>query len=1003
MSDSKNTALKKGVAVILATASLTALAVSTANNFANAETGDGTSTAPKANENANQAVTSKAVNFADATYGAVAHAFAGTNKAVDASPLTDGNASTAFKPGAANYSFDFNFGQPRTFTNASVTFRHGSTGTVLVSDDGKAWTPALNFKNPVQVWNLSEGAVSGHQYVKFLVDSTADAAADFSDVEVQNVTFNGTIQIPSDYDVVTTETKKDQTGAETTVKGDLRQNLFYTDKDSGYEGFGVSDDGKADLHVGESKDFYFKAKDGDTAGKFTVTSTNPDAVEVSAPTLVNDAKSPVNGYYKVTVTLKAPTGNADGNFGGTKVIVKSTLDKNSTEKVVLVRGYYYADGVDLLFGAGSAPDNGYVLPVKSDTALGPNATAFANVDGKKVTNGVLQRLYWASDNESVVKVEDGSKTMTTGNKAGKAAVTIHSNDVKEGVKAENAFSVKTVYSSAEKVEIVTPDTYDADKGVEIGKTVQLTAKVTPDRADQTVTWKSSDEKVATVDANGLVTATGEGTATIQAVSKTEGVISQVSIKAVAPAPTEVNVTAPEGTDLNAVKAGETIQLTAKVGPEGAHQDVVWRSSDEKVATVDANGLVTAVADGKVTITAVAKDTVKTANNEGIATTADTAGNTKPGKDEGTSTPEQKEVFGSVDITVVPAEDPEEFFAGLTATYKDADGKDTAVEGWDATKDGSYKLPEGTDLSTLALKDKDGKDVKALVTFTKDGKAVDEAKDADTAVYNVTVGKTTRTFTFTVSDAAVKTWKVTVKNNNGLDDSVIEVADGTVIKDYTDPVYSGHTLVGYYTTEDFKPGTEFDFKTTPITSDITVYVKWTEDGTENPGDNNKFTDEELAALKNVKAYYKVNGKDVAVNGFDGTKDGSYTIDGDVATLRVEGFPKEWQDAATIKYTATKDGKTTEVKEADADSATVVLTAPSGAKVTYAFTESTANNANNNADNKANAQQNTAANNGANGANNGNTPAKTGAAAGIIGIMAAAMIAAGAFFKKFSANK
>ena len=59
------------------------------------------------------------------------------------------------------------------------------------------------------------------------------------------------------------------------------------------------------------------------------------------------------------------------------------------------------------------------------------------------------------------------------------------------------------------------------------------------------------------------------------------------------------------------EAGATVQLTATVAPENAtDKAITWTSSDEKVATVDANGLVTAVANGTATITATAANGVK---------------------------------------------------------------------------------------------------------------------------------------------------------------------------------------------------------------------------------------------------------------------------------------------------------------------------------------------------------------------------------------------------------
>lgn len=61
------------------------------------------------------------------------------------------------------------------------------------------------------------------------------------------------------------------------------------------------------------------------------------------------------------------------------------------------------------------------------------------------------------------------------------------------------------------------------------------------------------------------------------------------------------------------KAGETIQLTASVVPaDAANQKVAWFSSDEKVATVDAGGKVTAAGNGSCVIMAVTEEGGKTA-------------------------------------------------------------------------------------------------------------------------------------------------------------------------------------------------------------------------------------------------------------------------------------------------------------------------------------------------------------------------------------------------------
>ena len=147
---------------------------------------------------------------------------------------------------------------------------------------------------------------------------------------------------------------------------------------------------------------------------------------------------------------------------------------------------------------------------------------------------------------------------------------------------------------------VSPDTLTLTKK---GETAQLTAEVTPSYADnKRVTWQSSDEKVATVDENGKVTAVGNGTATITATSVSGSYTATVSVTV--KIPVEIQKLTIEAEKETLTKIGESTELKVKIEPENADlQKLIWQSSDEKVATVDENGKVTAVGNGTATITA----------------------------------------------------------------------------------------------------------------------------------------------------------------------------------------------------------------------------------------------------------------------------------------------------------------------------------------------------------------------------------------------------------------
>ena len=148
--------------------------------------------------------------------------------------------------------------------------------------------------------------------------------------------------------------------------------------------------------------------------------------------------------------------------------------------------------------------------------------------------------------------------------------------------------------------------------VTAGQTVQLTATV-KDQNNSTMTgvsvsWKSSNVQGATVNVSGLVTAVGNGTATITAATGTVTGTVQVSVEIPA-VPTAITIAPSEPDTLTAV--GQTLRLVATVkdqhGETMTGVSISWESSDSQMATVSATGLVTSVANGTAKITATTGD------------------------------------------------------------------------------------------------------------------------------------------------------------------------------------------------------------------------------------------------------------------------------------------------------------------------------------------------------------------------------------------------------------
>lgn len=138
------------------------------------------------------------------------------------------------------------------------------------------------------------------------------------------------------------------------------------------------------------------------------------------------------------------------------------------------------------------------------------------------------------------------------------------------------------------------------------ETVQLSGSVLPANAsNKNLVWTTSDENIATVSESGLVTAVAVGEVTITATSQSTPDISATCRVSVVPTPVASITLSQTSVSL---KATETVSLTATVAPETATvKDVTWTSDNPKVATVDENGVITAVAVGEAVITATATD------------------------------------------------------------------------------------------------------------------------------------------------------------------------------------------------------------------------------------------------------------------------------------------------------------------------------------------------------------------------------------------------------------
>jgi uncharacterized protein YjdB len=237
-----------------------------------------------------------------------------------------------------------------------------------------------------------------------------------------------------------------------------------------------------------------------------------------------------------------------------------------------------------------------VAPPTATIVIGGTTQLAATL--KDASGNVLtgRPIAWTSDADLVASVDPASGLVTS-RSVGTAKITAT-------VEGRTAAATITVTPVPVATVAVTPST----SSLVIGATVQLSA-TTKDAAGntltgRTVTWTTSDQSIASVDGNGLVTANAIGSAAITATSETKTATAQITVTV---APVATVAVAPSSVS---ILQGGTTQLTATTSDATGRvltgRTVSWSSSDQTKATVDQNGLVTGVSYGEVIITATSE-------------------------------------------------------------------------------------------------------------------------------------------------------------------------------------------------------------------------------------------------------------------------------------------------------------------------------------------------------------------------------------------------------------
>ena len=315
--------------------------------------------------------------------------------------------------------------------------------------------------------------------------------------------------------------------------------------------------------------------------------------KAEAAVRLNKSSATIGIYQTITLKVTGTNAKVKWKSSNKKVATVSsrgvvTGRKKGTATITAkVKGKKYKCRVTVIQRVTKIKLNRFAVVMKKGGSMGLKATVSPwNADNKSVT--------WRSSNPKVVTVNKYGAVKAVGK--GNATITATARDGSW----KKAFCRVTVRQPVTGLRM-----NRASASIKRGGSISLGAVVSPwDASNKSVTWRSSNTRVATVDSRGTVRAVGKGTASITATAKDgSGKRSFCTITVTQPV---------TGISLNrtsaSMKTGNTLSLSASVSPLSANnRGLTWKSSNTSVVTVNSTGQVKAVGRGTATITAVAND------------------------------------------------------------------------------------------------------------------------------------------------------------------------------------------------------------------------------------------------------------------------------------------------------------------------------------------------------------------------------------------------------------
>ena len=298
---------------------------------------------------------------------------------------------------------------------------------------------------------------------------------------------------------------------------------------------------------------------------------------------------------------------AFSNTGATEVYLTCVYDSENPENAMTIRNYAFSGcSIEKLY---------FPYTVQSANALGYNVFE-GKTDEDDNAKRIIPTIYTDASDDKIADVKSilflaQGKSSNDWSWYDPDTTTV---ETKTLAKALPTLEGQGTADSAETVAVTSVSLNKSSIELAVGDTKTLTKTISPANATiSNVKWKSSNSDVVAVSANGRIRGISAGEATIT-VTTDDGAKTATCTVSVKGEVSEVSVTG-VSLDKAAVELteGDTTTLTATVTPDNAtNTDVTWSSTNPSVATVDAEGKVTAVAAGTATITVTTVDEEMTA-------------------------------------------------------------------------------------------------------------------------------------------------------------------------------------------------------------------------------------------------------------------------------------------------------------------------------------------------------------------------------------------------------